>query len=900
MAQEPTVEDEIELTSILSINHSIRQSVQNATNEFLLLEQSLMKNITEFKLDQSIQHITKPLTDSIKIKTLNQEVTSDKIHLALCGPNSSGKTSFLSLFLKIDNILPSGAGPVSARIVRLTYALPQDACLRVYKSLKHELSSEDLEETVELSEYFGDEENPDWEGIKSAIRLFVTRPQDKSAESDEFASWAKHFVEIRIPSSILKLGINVYDTPGFLFSDAPVLKDNLRQLVKEISPTLIFMYVNASVDSDTQDCFLALKETLTNIENTIFFLNTKVDVDRIFSDSGIREKNVTKRAEMFPRVLLAERQKRYNLLLQVPSMAKEVPGGLAVSLNDCDCFDVISVHSEPSPNGASMNRYTINRMIKFVANSDLKIAKKIIMLVLPAIDAFFDFALVTSHSTQEKLEKLRRNARLWSDKYFVETQVHFDQLLGKVFANILERLSEERESIASRAAKLKNPALIEQYVRAAVQQDVIKVGVNGIVEQICNTFLELIISNGELLNNTDRNEFLVAAQRSALSELLQLHNSQGDFLVRTVFLLMLVLIELLLDDGDDQNVRDQSILSIKLLLRETSSRKIRVDKSMNLLDQAHHCLSQIHENILDRKKNLNIITEFCIRLHKQQLLEKIDQHYVLALKFLPHREKAHNLAELYASQFARIECKLIAAKDFTENKGVLPQIDQSSDWSENILFSLHQAQWGNEKNLVVKRLKTPIGYLEAHYHQKITMLTIPNLQPLIYLYEKEDEEIWLFFPRYKDTLSRYIEDNNCSINLRQALTFCSQIAGVLNNLHSNDIAHGKINTKNIVLTDNRDVCCVSQIDTSASEASRYNLSSISEEICDDISAYGYVCLEFYNVLRRDNGSEEKGSEKIMQEFKRLIDKCLDEDITVRPKATSIVRKLKEMENYVFD
>ncbi|CAF0772191.1 unnamed protein product [Didymodactylos carnosus] len=290
--------------------------------------------------------------------------------------------------------------------------------------------------------------------------------------SDFVEEWTTYTVQdatnefLTSEQNLMKVYIDVYDTPGFYLI---AIQDNLHELVKLFRPTLIFIYENASGTNDTHHCFIALNGgALDNLENRIFFLNTKGDVEQIMADTeDISENNVK---EKFSEILLNERVKRYKLLLQIPSIASDIPGRLPSSLTECDCFDVVSTHSNSLPQGVEMNQASINRMIQFVANSDLKIAKKVTNLVLSGVQAFFNFALITSHRSREQSDRLCPDARQWSE---FNTRSHFNRLLRDAYDNVLQRLSDEAD---------------------AVQQDIVKVAVTETAVCTAITFVQLIVS----------------------------------------------------------------------------------------------------------------------------------------------------------------------------------------------------------------------------------------------------------------------------------------------------------------------------------------------------------------------------------------------------------------------
>ena len=99
--------------------------------------------------------------------------------------------------------------------VKLTYAPAEQACARIYqrKSGENE-ENDDLVEEISLSSFFDSE--PRWKDIEQSLKKHLDRPTHMELASAEFIQWAQQWVEIRLPSPILQLGIDVYDTPGFL------------------------------------------------------------------------------------------------------------------------------------------------------------------------------------------------------------------------------------------------------------------------------------------------------------------------------------------------------------------------------------------------------------------------------------------------------------------------------------------------------------------------------------------------------------------------------------------------------------------------------------------------------------------------------------------------------------
>ncbi|CAF1303565.1 unnamed protein product, partial [Didymodactylos carnosus] len=673
MEQHSISNEHSELARIIQSNHYIRKTVQDATNKFLTLQNDLLKSMQVQRLDTiTVEQNAQPFFDAVEIRSLNEQVTSDRVQLAFVGANSCGKTSFLHLLLRSGSFLPADVGSTSARIIRLTYATVRDACLIVYPSL----DNKEVIVQVSLVEFFIDGQKPDWDGVKTAIRVHVERPDTENIKphSNEFAQWAKYFVELRIPSSFLKLGIDIYDTPGLLFSDPLVLKENLRELVELVKPTLVFMYDNAAVSSDSQDCFLAVKDALGQLADTsMFFLNTKADITVILADADPNGEGIED--EKWPEILLAERQTRYNLLLKVPSMASEFPGGLPESFAKCHCFDIVSVHSDLDPLGSEMNRTTISRMIQFVANSDLKIAKKVSQLVLPVIDAFFDFALVTSQRTAAQLQTLRHEACQWTANYFIKHRSQLQKMLAELYDLILDQLNDEMNCIAQRAAKLKTAPLIEKYIKAVVQQEIVKMNVELVTRKHATISGREIKADPTILNNADKNEFLISAQRSFTISRNYYDNKCTSrlFMIQAMLLQTALIADILIESDDEGGSKDTKY---KTIVRQDTRKKLPLRKGMSSLEIAYQRLSELQSWLVNQKAYMSKVVDVLNNTQKQHLIEKIDQRYNLAVKGVSDREKAYQLVTIYVGAFAHIECRLVAAIDLAKFHGRKPVINK--------------------------------------------------------------------------------------------------------------------------------------------------------------------------------------------------------------------------------
>ncbi|CAF3332618.1 unnamed protein product [Rotaria socialis] len=879
--------DDIELTRIIQSNHRMRQMVQQATNEFLSLQSELLQQIEKEKFDQTIERKSKPLIDILKIQRLNKQVIADKVQLAFVGENSSGKTSLIHFLLESDPFLPSDVGSVSARIIHLTYSNSTEACLYVYQSI-NERHKEPIEK-VNLSEYFLQPE-PNWSGVKDAIQQHVARPDPEKIPKDstEFAEWAKHFVKIQIPSKLLKLGIDLYDTPGLLFSDPPVLKKNLRDLIKTVIPTVVFMYENPSVISDTKDCFLALKEALgKQLDDTrIFFLNTKVDIGTIITnDEEINAQEFEKR------ILVNTREERKNLLLKAPGMAEQI--------SQFGDFDIISVESQWDPNGVKMNQLTVDHLIQFVANSDLKLAKKVSALVLSTINSFFDFAFVTTHRTHEQLQELRRNADKWTENYFIHYQSDLDGTLRNLYDVIASEINEKMESIVQRAAKLDAVETMGQYIRTLVKEEIISAIINKFIEDYAIRSIVRAFFDSSLLNNADKNEFLVAVQQNLLGH--QVNTDDETFCqlylckasIKPLYFICDILIETDEEDNDTKARKNSGRNELKKKLRQGINRRIVQSKNMERRDIAQQYLNDIRSGFMKQKNHLNQILEQWCEEEKQEVKEKIDEQYELAKRLLPQRNKAYGVTNKYFAQFAHIQCKLIIAQSLTSFNGHIPRLNLAEQIfiDDNKLFQFYSAEWLDKKDLIVKKLKnvSNVQYLEAHYYLELSKMSIPNCLPLLYLYENSDSELWMFFPKYE-----CLENKINTLTIKNVFNVIRTIATCLQKLHDNELIHGNVNVRNIYIKNDDeyllgDFHSTRMHETLEEYVHKYKKHQELTIVGNDIYSLGELGMLLYESLGKNENMV-----KILDEFKSLIGKCLDQDPVSRPKASKIAEVLKSL------
>lgn len=875
MARSAELSDhEQKLRTIVHSNQQIRDAIQCNVNDFIRLREDLLKN-SEVQQLERYNDVLAPLIEGPRIEHVNLRIVSNKVQLAFCGENSSGKTAFIHKFLEIGKILPSGDGPVTARITKLTYAPGEQARICIKKTLDDQTIAED---GTDLSLYFVDEK-PKWMDIARTLSKYLKRPQNMEETSADFANWARCLVEIHIPSPTLSLGIDVYDTPGFLLDDAPVLKEILHDLVELIHPTIVFMYGNPSTDDATKGCFLAMKTALRDLDNTsIFFLNSKADINQM-----VKFKQNMK-VDEFLSVLFDERARRYQLLLSAPFLANNELEGLPASVEECRYFDLCSVNSQLNkPYGPLMNEATIQRIIQFVANNDLVVATRICKLISPIIDAFFYLLALTRHRSPEQLLQLHFDAMNWTKIYFKAYTLYTEDCLKDLLSNIFQKFIEEEESIVQTLSNIRNVQDSFKYtIQSAVRLQVITPAIRHTIQKFMSSIFDHITSNYDLARGAVYNETLnQALGRQDISDFaaLLLGNSAYKrpvdvcilYMINTISTPILQCAQSLRNLDLTVEITETAFLKQKLINDQTGQKRIDT--------MVREYLLSMQAVIQEQRGTMRDAVRLWGDQQKAVLRSIIDYHYKTVSPLISSHQEILEYLERYTCDFILIECKLRAAQDMANFNG--NELKVQSDDSKSTMFSIFIATWGSEKNLVVKKLSKFLldqpnaAFYEAHYHLQVASLRHPNIMNLRYLYEhrldNQTSELWMIFPSIRITLEQFLQQPEVSVSIKTAIEWLNSIADALTVLHENEIVHRNVVLSNIVLTEDRQVMLIDLGDWhgNCDLSTRHKPSSTLFGTNDDMRAFGEIGQHLNLFIEQD---EEIPA--IIEIFLEVIHKCL--------------------------
>ena len=640
--------------------------------------------------------------------------------LVLFGPNSSGKTSFIQRFLGIGDILPADFGPVTARIVQFTYAPGEQACFRVYDTME----KTSVQCTIELSSFFENQLKPNWEGITGALLPHVQRPTNMNENSAEFHEWAKCFVEMSLPSEVLSLGIDVYDTPGFLSNNREqVLTDNLHKLVKRSKPTLLFLYDNATISDTDKSCFLAMKNALGAMERvSTFFLNTKADCISIANDYLLDDDPENVSLDDFVNVLYEKRQHCYKLLLRRREMASEILGSPPECVDECTFFDICTIPKGFDPwekYTDLINVATFQRIIKFAVESYSASTLVLAHDILATVNDYFDLVVSTTVRVPSQWCSLRDEAIQWSCQFFDEYDKLLPTLTDELTANILKLFEELKPQIARQAALIvraddpidtllrDNAKSVRDYMRLAIQEQVIKVAANNLIINRRDQIKDLISNHYQQQRGQRKNELLAISQRQVLGEISAEALKQTDAFNSFFHNLLQIPMRLnrfrlslptrfgayrkeLYNRFVQAKIMDGDVADVYKLL-DAMDAYATLSNEESRKKFADFCLKDMENELIEQKEKFGNNLIAWVKMQREAFNKNIESNYIYIRMHSKHQQILHDLIKKFSGSFATIECQLLAAVELSKRNGVVPILGE--ELGKGGFYSVYAVQW---------------------------------------------------------------------------------------------------------------------------------------------------------------------------------------------------------------
>jgi hypothetical protein len=642
-------------------------------------------------------------------------------------------------------------------------------------------------------------------------------------------------------------------------------------------------------------------------------------------------------------------------------MVSEVLGCLPNSVDDCTCFDIFTISGSFDPWEKYTNLININsfrRIVKFAVETYSMPTLTLARDMLATVDDYFDLIVSSTPRVPNQWDYLRNETIEWGQHFYDEYRKILPTLVDDLMTNIFQLLTELKPQIIRQAVLTirtddpidtllqDNSKTIKDYIRLAVQEQVIKVAVNNVISTRRDQVKALIANHFQQQRGLRKNELLCTAQRQVLNEI------SVEMLQRTS------LFDTFLDNLariSTRCIRFWRGLPTRLSAYHTNRYNQIVDRRImkgktdvyQLLDAMDACLTLLNEN------NRRIFAEYCLvnittELEKQKnrfrsnLIAWVEEqekcffnnillNYKYVTQHLTDQQTLHNVISQFSGAFARIECQLLAAVELCKRGGILPII--GAELGRGGFCSVHMAQWDSETNLVVKKLlrssvkNEQMFALEAHYHRAATCLCPNHIVPLLHIYENNindsQRELWLIMPRYSRTLRNYLTKHIHEISFARVISFAVTIASALAELHQIEIVHGDLRASNIMLDENQQ-CYIIDFGTvrfGLSNGAMLSLAPSSSDVIDanigrhtssvrydreaaDIYSFGLLLYEMlpkpsYERLDTNVLSHLEElfrliplSDTTRKDYQVLIRACVDPNPANRPNAVELVRNLK--------
>ncbi|CAM4969628.1 unnamed protein product [Rotaria socialis] len=947
------------IESIIESNNSIKKSTLTLVKEFLEVQENFLGEVDQvYKNLATIEHVAEIFLDETKKKILQEFNPLEHVQLAVSGYNSVGKTSFIHELLGCGEFLPVEKGAVTARIVKFSYAPQESACLIRYTSVQ---DLTEIDDRIDLSAHFknGVSSKTRSKGLRKVVKEHVGRPEGIDQQSDEFSKWAKIFVEIRLPSDHLKPGLHVYDTPGFLGSDPRILRENLLTLVGSVHPTIVFLYDNPTGSDDSRKCYNELKVALCSEQMgvDIFFLNTKADVAIMRKDASNNDDDEDDDDE---KLIDKERSHRYELLMKIDEMKGDVHernlGEMGPSFDQCNSFDMFTTASPLDPMEITIKSHAINRIIHFAAEHDLRLTKYVINIVHEAIDAFFDFVLVTNRRSTDEWNKLRDDALQWGKTFFEQYRSAIHAIAKEANLRLPKRFQEKRLDIEKKAIddcetrgihwddRLRLPRLPDElakirhliqsvknisrdyrndeqtFIDILMEREVTKPVLLEIISQESNNIKQQMSKDHTC--HRSKNELLYAAYREVLIEIGNFGNinqlSVEHIIYKAIAAIFLspVLLSFFMVYGVP--------FGLLYLARKGCTDKRLQDAVDRRKQSIRHYLVDLEAAMSKMGDQVKInMLEWIDQEHKKYE-KKVNGYHRVVCRTIQDRQKAYELARLFVSKFIRIECHLEANLNLAAHHGSRPIVIHDEVLGTGGFFTVHPSSWDNEHGLVAKKLREHINdqnftYLEAHFHRTVTKLDIPHLIQLKYLYVDEKASMYLLLPRYPTNLHSFLLKNIRTMTTDKAIKISRDIAGVIAHMHAFDLVHRDIKVENILMDEHEEVyladfgTCQHGTENStlvgsfplAPDLTASNSSSDRqysyEGTAVDVYLLGvlmFVCAPKDVYIPPSNRILDQvhqlDRKKIPENYCALIVRCLEKNPKLRPTAQAIADELDAM------
>jgi hypothetical protein len=469
--------------------------------------------------------------------------------------------------------------------------------------------------------------------------------------------------------------------------------------------------------------------------------------------------------------------------------------------------------------------------------------------------------------------QLNYDAHNWEKNYFEAYTSYTEKCLKDLLANIYQRFDTEEESIVRlfpNNSKLSNP--LELAIQTAVRNQIITPAVRETLRKFMGYVFEYITSNSDLMRGAVFNEILIGALgRQEISDFVSLllgdHVFKNPTAASILYMVNTISTPII---QCAQNLQNLDFFDVA----EKENQKEKIDSFVR------RYLTTMQMSIEKQRDTMKEAVKLWGDQQKAVLRSLIELNYQRVSPLLDNNQQTLKYLEQHIEDFIFIECKLCAAQDMARFHG--NQLEIQSGEIKSTVYSIFTVNWGDEKNLVVKKLSQPLPdqlnatFYEAHYHLKVANLCHPNIIGIRYLYmnrlDEQNSEIWMIFPPLQNTLEQFLQQPTTLISIETAIKWMNDIADALITLHRNDFVHRNIVLSNIILSEDGRIMIADLGDWhgDCDLSMRHNSSSTPGGTNDDMKGFGEIGLVLITFVHCDETIST-----IIEEFSELMSKCAD-------------------------
>ena len=343
-----------------------------------------------------------------------------------------------------------------------------------------------------------------------------------------------------------------------------------------------------------------------------------------------------------------------------------------------------------------MNAQTFHRLTSFATEAQAGFARELADHVLCSIESFFDWTQANAFYDRKYFEKLRNDAIEWGNQFFPQFEMSIPRTIEQLHKTIIQLIRKNRSSIIDRAARLDhtndpvnlllpaNSKRVRDFVDVLVQEVAVKEAVNQMIIET-RSFMQTMIENYLKDQKKRKNVLLRMAQRALLPYI------SADALIEKGRITKIMETLYNIPTNLWRVIRGLSHLPWAKYYNESSEIS---NKEKGLLFQVFDSLDT-YSALSNEEKRIQYASQYLDALsvniqnstgtldaNFKRLLEQQHTAFInfvnMIFKSITENSQAYCQIDTvnmrYYDQFARLQCRVLAAKHLYEFKNIRPTI----------------------------------------------------------------------------------------------------------------------------------------------------------------------------------------------------------------------------------